>query len=122
MYDRYIKRLLDISFSILASILLLPLIFLIIIIQFILYAIRNIFFIQKRPGKNIKIFSLYKFKTMDNNENIFSDEERTTKFGRLLRSTSFDELPQLLNILKGDMSIIGPRPLLVEYIEKYSDE
>jgi lipopolysaccharide/colanic/teichoic acid biosynthesis glycosyltransferase len=85
-----------------------------------------IIFKQKRPGLNEKIFTLYKFRTMtdkkDNNGELLSDSERLTKFGKFLRSTSIDELPGLLNIIKGDMSIVGPRPLLVEYLDLYTDE
>lgn len=85
-----------------------------------------IFFKQERPGLNEKIFTMYKFRTMtdaiDKNGNLLPDNVRLTKFGKLLRSTSLDELPELINILKGDMSIIGPRPLLVEYLPLYNDK
>ena len=85
-----------------------------------------VIFKQKRPGKNEKIFTLYKFRTMtdakDKEGNLLPDSERLTKFGKTLRSTSLDELPELFNILKGDMSIIGPRPLLVEYLPLYNEE
>lgn len=85
-----------------------------------------VLFTQQRPGQNEKIFKIYKYRTMtdkkDENGELLPDEKRLTKFGQFLRSTSLDELPELLNILKGDMSIVGPRPLLVEYLERYSDE
>ena len=83
-------------------------------------------FTQERPGKDEKIFKMYKFRSMtdekDNNGNLLPDEQRLTSFGRKLRSTSLDELPELFNILKGDMSIVGPRPLLVDYLTLYNDE
>lgn len=86
----------------------------------------GVFFTQERPGKNAKVFKLIKFKTMtnerDENGNLLPDKERITKVGAFLRSTSIDELPQLLNIIKGDMSFIGPRPLLVQYLSLYSKE
>ena len=86
----------------------------------------NPFFVQKRPGKKEKTFNLIKFRTMNNkrdeNGNLLSDELRLTKYGRLLRSTSLDELPELINIFKGDMSIVGPRPLLVKYLSLYNVE
>lgn len=85
-----------------------------------------IIFKQKRPGKDEKIFTMYKFRSMsdqkDKNGNLLSDKERLTKFGRVLRSTSLDELPELFNILKGDMSIVGPRPLAIVYLEYYNEE
>ena len=85
-----------------------------------------VLFTQQRPGQNEKIFKIYKYRTMtdkkDENGELLPDEKRLTKFGQFLRSTSLDELPELLNIFKGDMSIVGPRPLLVEYLERYSDE
>lgn len=85
-----------------------------------------VIFKQQRPGKNEKIFTLYKFRTMtdkkDENGNLLPDSERLTKFGKLLRSTSLDELPELINILKGDMAIVGPRPLLVKYLPYYTEE
>jgi lipopolysaccharide/colanic/teichoic acid biosynthesis glycosyltransferase len=106
-------------------ILLLPII-LIVILVLIITNQRPFLFIQQRPGNQEKIFSLYKFATMTNdkdfNGNLLSDEERLTKVGKFLRKTSIDELPQLFNVLKGDMSIVGPRPLLIEYLEKYDNE
>ena len=86
----------------------------------------NPFFSQKRPGRNEKIFKLYKFRTMTNKKdaegNLLPDEKRLTKYGRFLRSTSIDELPELINILKGDMSIVGPRPLLISYLPYYTEK
>ena len=85
-----------------------------------------VFFCQKRPGKDEKIFTIYKFRTMtdkrDENGNLCSDDIRLTSFGRKLRATSLDELPQLLNVIKGDMAIVGPRPLMVEYLPYYTEE
>ncbi len=105
--------------------LLSPIILLLIILLFIANK-GNVFFIQERPGKNEKIFSLMKFKTMndkkDINGNLLPDIERLTKIGAFVRKTSLDELPQLINVLKGDMSLIGPRPLLVEYLPLYNAE
>ncbi|MGL5150743.1 MAG: sugar transferase [Clostridium sp.] len=120
-----IKRLLDIIISGIALILLSP----ILIIVSILIAIKlgsPVFFVQERIGKNNKVFKMIKFRTMknttDKSGNLLSDEERLTKFGKTLRSLSIDELPELINIFKGDMSIVGPRPLLVEYLPFYSEE
>ena len=125
MYSKYIKRVLDFTLSLIALIVLSP----ILLITAILARIKlgsPIIFKQKRPGKNEKIFTLYKFRTMTNEKdkegNLLPDSERLTKFGKFLRSTSIDELPELINILKGDMSIVGPRPLLVEYLELYNEE
>ena len=125
MYRKYIKRLLDFILSLLAIIVLLP----VLLITALLVRIKlgsPVIFKQKRPGLNEKIFTLYKFRTMtdkkDDEGNLLPDSERLTKFGKILRSTSIDELPELINILKGDMSIVGPRPLLVEYLELYNEE
>ena len=125
MYAKYIKRILDFILSLLALIVLSP----IMLILYILVRIKlgsPAIFKQKRPGKDEKIFTLYKFRTMtderDENGKLLPDEIRLTKFGKFLRSTSLDELPELVNILKGDMAIVGPRPLLVEYLEFYNDE
>lgn len=116
MYRKYIKRLLDFILSLIAIIILSP----ILLIVAILVRIKlgsPVIFKQKRPGLNEKIFTLYKFRTMtdakDEQGNLLPDEIRLTKFGKLLRSTSLDELPELFNILKGDMAIVGPRPQLV---------
>lgn len=116
MYRKYIKRILDFTLSLIALIVLSP----ILLITAILVKIKlgsPIIFKQQRPGKNEKIFTLYKFRTMtdkkDEEGNLLPDEQRLTKFGKMLRSTSIDELPELINILKGDMSIVGPRPQLI---------
>ena len=123
MYAKYFKRMLDFILSLIALIILSP----ILLIVAILVRIKlgsPIIFNQQRPGKNEKIFTLYKFRTMtdkkDENGNLLPDSERLTKFGKLLRSTSLDELPELINILKGNMAIVGPRPLLVEYLSLYN--
>ncbi len=125
IYERYIKRFLDFILSLMALIVLSP----ILLVVAILVRIKlgsPVIFNQERPGKNEKIFTLHKFRTMtdkkDENGNLLPDSERLTKFGRILRSTSLDELPELLNILKGDMSIVGPRPLLVRYLPYYTEE
>lgn len=119
------KRSLDVIFSFLALIFLLPVIFLISLIIFIFDG-NPIFFFQNRPGKDQKLFKLIKFKTMkniyDNEKKLLEDSKRLTKIGRFLRKTSLDELPTLLNVLKGEMSVIGPRPLLKEYLPLYSEE
>ena len=124
IYKRYIKRMIDILLSLTALVVLSP----VLIITAILVRIKlgsPILFKQKRPGLHEKIFTLYKFRTMTDERGeegeLLPDEERLTKFGKLLRSTSLDELPELINILKGDMSIIGPRPLLVRYLPRYNE-
>lgn len=125
MYAKFFKRFLDFVLSLCAVIVLSP-IFLILIFLGILFMKGNPFFCQERPGKNEKIFKLIKFRTMDNqkdrNGELLPDEVRLNKYGMFLRSTSLDELPELFNILKGDMSIIGPRPLLVRYLKRYNEE
>lgn len=125
MYKKYVKRILDFTLSLFALIVLSP----ILLIVFILVRIKlgkPAIFKQKRPGLNEKIFTLYKFRTMtdekDENGELLPDEKRLTKFGKILRSTSLDELPELVNILKGDMSIVGPRPLAVKYLPYYNKE
>lgn len=125
MYKKYFKRLLDVMISLFALMLFSP----ILLILAILIRINlgsPIIFKQKRPGKNGKIFEIYKFRTMNSNKdadgNLLPDNERLTNFGRFIRSTSLDELPELINIIKGEMSLVGPRPLLVEYLTLYSDE
>ena len=125
MYKNCIKRLLDILLS-LTGIILLCWLYLILFILVRVKLGSPVFFKQQRPGKNEKIFTLYKFRTMtdarDENGNLLPDEVRLTAFGKMLRSTSLDELPELFNILKGDMSLIGPRPLLVKYLPLYNEE
>ena len=125
MYAKYFKRVLDFLLSLIAIIILSPVLLIIAILVRIKLG-SPVLFKQKRPGKNEKIFTLYKFRTMtdkkDENGNLLPDEDRLTKFGKVLRSTSLDELPELFNILKGDMSIVGPRPLLVEYLKLYNEE
>lgn len=125
IYERFFKRFFDILISGLALLILSP-IFLVLAIFVRVNMGSPILFCQERPGKNEKIFKLYKFRSMsdkrDENGNLLSDEERLGRFGRLLRSTSLDELPELWNIFKGDMSLVGPRPLLVEYIPYYSEQ
>ena len=125
LYNKYIKRILDILIS-LTFIVLFSWLYLILVILVRIKLGSPILFCQKRPGYNEKIFTLYKFRTMtdkrDEKGNLLPDSERLTKFGSMLRSTSLDELPEMFNILKGDMSLIGPRPLLVEYLPYYTDE
>ena len=125
MYAKYIKRVLDLILSLMALIILMPLMIIITILVRIKLG-SPVIFKQERPGKNEKIFTLYKFRTMtdkkDENGNLLPDSERLTKFGKILRSTSLDELPELFNILKGDMAIVGPRPLVVQYLPYYTDE
>ncbi|MDT2703454.1 sugar transferase [Enterococcus dongliensis] len=125
VYEKYFKRGLDVLLSGIGLIVLSPVI-LIVAILVRLKLGSPIIFKQQRPGLNEKIFQMYKFRTMTDERdiagNLLSDEIRLTKFGKLLRGTSLDELPELINIFKGDMSIIGPRPLLVEYLELYNAE
>lgn len=124
-YERYFKRPLDIIISLLALVFL-SWIYLILIILGAIFMRGNPFFTQDRPGKNEIIFKLIKFRTMDNrkdkNGKLLPDDVRLNKYGRFLRSTSLDELPEVFNIIKGDMSIIGPRPLLVSYLDRYNKE
>ena len=125
MYPKYIKRMLDFLLSLAALLFLSP----VLLVLTVLGAVKmkgNPFFTQLRPGKNEKIFRLIKFRTMtcekDENGNLLPDEKRLTKYGKFLRSTSLDELPELFNILLGQMSIVGPRPLLVQYLPYYTPE
>lgn len=124
MYKRFVKRCLDFLLSLATLIILSPVLLLVsILVRCKLGS--PILFKQKRPGLHEKIFCMYKFRTMtdakDADGNLLPDEVRLTKFGKLLRSTSLDELPELFNILKGDMAIVGPRPLLVQYLPRYNE-
>lgn len=125
LYEKCIKRLLDFVLSLCALLVLSPL-FLILSALGLVKMKGNPFFSQERPGWHEKVFRLYKFRTMTNEKNkngeLLPDEKRLIPYGRFLRSTSLDELPELWNILKGDMSIIGPRPLLVKYLPLYNEE
>lgn len=125
MYQHFFKRLFDFLLSLIGLLVLSPL-FLILIVLGVVFMRGNPFFAQERPGWHEKIFKLIKFRTMDNrkdeNGNLLPDEVRLNKYGKFLRSTSLDELPELVNILKGDMAIIGPRPLLVRYLPRYNEE
>lgn len=123
-YEKYVKRPLDCFLSVIAFIVLSPLMLMLAVLVRIKLG-SPVFFVQERPGKNEKIFKLYKFRTMtdakDDNGNVLPDTARLTSFGKVLRMTSLDELPELLNIIKGDMAIIGPRPLLMEYLPYYTE-
>ncbi len=125
MYRLFIKRILDFFVALFGLAIALP----ILLVLIIILAIANrgsAFFFQKRPGKNEKLFSIIKLKTMDDNMDangkLLPDEDRLTKVGQLVRKTSLDELPQLINVLKGDMSLVGPRPLLISYLPLYNNE
>ena len=125
MYAKYVKRILDFLISLIAIIILSPIYLIVaILVRFKLGS--PVIFKQKRPGKDGKIFTLYKFRSMsdkkDENGNLLPDKDRLTKFGKVLRSTSLDELPELVNILKGEMSLIGPRPLAVSYLPYYNEK
>ena len=126
MYSLYIKRFLDFWMSLIVLIIISPLLLVVTIWLYFANKGAGALFFQERPGKDGKIFKVIKFKTMtderDAEGNLLSDAQRLTKAGRFVRSTSIDELPQLINVLKGDMSLIGPRPLLVEYLPLYSPE
>lgn len=125
MYTSSFKRIIDFILSLIGLIVLMP----IFIVVFVLLFVNNkgsVFFVQIRPGKREKLFKIIKFKTMndrkDSNGTLLSDAKRLTKLGAFVRKTSLDEIPQLINVLKGDMSLIGPRPLLPEYLPLYNDE
>ena len=126
MYKHFFKRILDIIISFLALLVLSP--FLIVVIVWLHFANKGtgVFFLQERPGKDEKIFKIVKFKTMtderDAEGNLLPDRERITPIGRVIRKLSIDELPQLVNVLKGDMALIGPRPLLPEYLPFYTEK
>ena len=125
MYQKFFKRFLDVVLSACALVILSPVLLVIAVLVRVKLG-SPVIFCQERPGKDEKIFKMYKFRSMtdarDENGELLTDELRLTKFGRLLRSTSLDELPELWNILKGDMSIVGPRPLLVRYLPYYTEE
>lgn len=126
LYKDHIKRILGFSISLLALICLSPVLLVVTVWLHFANKGAGAFFLQERPGKDAKIFKIIKFKTMtderDADGNLLPDALRLTRVGRIVRSTSIDELPQLINVLKGDMAIIGPRPLLKEYLERYSPE
>lgn len=126
MYKHFFKRFFDFWISLIVLVCLSPILLIITIGLHFANKGAGAFFLQERPGKNGKIFKVIKYKTMtdecDSEGNLLSDEERLTKVGRFVRSTSIDELPQFINVLKGDMSLIGPRPLLVQYLPLYSPE
>ena len=124
IYQKYIKRLLDIVLSLVALIVLSP-VFLVLIIVGTIVMKGNPFFTQVRPGYHEKLFKLIKFRSMtnakDSNGELLPDEDRLTPYGTFIRETSLDEIPEFINVLKGDMSIIGPRPLLVRYLPRYNE-
>lgn len=126
MYKHFLKRLFDFSFALVIIISVSPLIIAITVWLHIVNKGAGAFFIQHRPGKNGKIFKIIKFKTMtdelDSEGNLLADAQRITKVGRFVRTTSVDELPQLFNVLKGEMAIVGPRPLLIKYLPLYTAE
>lgn len=125
LYERFFKRLIDIVCSFTAIVILSPLMLLTALLVRI-YLGKPVLYVQERPGRYAKIFKLRKFRSMknttDQDGNLLSDEERLTSFGRMIRSTSLDELPELFCILKGDMSFVGPRPLLTEYLPYYTEQ
>src|SRR5574344_1466402 len=126
MYKHFFKRVIDFTIALLALLVIWPILLIIYIWLTIANKGAGAFFLQERPGKDGKIFKVIKFKTMtderDENGKLLPDAQRITKVGRFVRSTSIDELPQLFNVLKGDMALIGPRPLLVQYLPLYSPE
>ena len=126
LYRNFFKRILDFTIALVALICLSPLLIVVTIWLHFANKGAGAFFLQERPGKDAKIFKIIKFKTLtderDANGKLLPDAERLTRVGRFIRSTSIDELPQLINVLKGDMAIIGPRPLLIQYLPLYSPE
>lgn len=126
MYERSVKRTLDFVFVVCILAIVWPILLLLAFWLYFANKGAGAFFIQERPGKHGKIFKVIKFKTMtderDEDDNLLPDEKRLTKIGKFIRSTSIDELPQLINVLKGDMALIGPRPLLSQYLPLYSKE
>lgn len=125
MYKKWIKASIDFLIAFFLLICLSPFLIAIILLLSIEFG-KSVFFIQDRPGKNTKVFKIYKFRTMNNkiddNGKLLPDMQRLTVIGKLIRTSSLDELPQLFNVLKGDMSLVGPRPLLVSYLAKYTPE
>ncbi len=125
MYSLFLKRFIDFTLSLIALMIISPILLIVTILLYIVNQGKP-FFTQERPGKNARIFRVIKFKTMndkkDLNGKLLPDKERLTPIGQLVRSTSIDELPQLINVLKGDMSLIGPRPLLVKYLPLYNEK
>lgn len=126
MYKNFFKRIIDFTIVFIALLIIWPILLIITIWLHFANKGAGAFFTQERPGKNGKIFKVIKFKTMtderDENGKLFPDAQRLTKVGKFVRSTSIDELPQLINVLKGDMALIGPRPLLIKYLPLYSKE
>ena len=124
MYKNYLKRVFDFSIALFAIVIASPLMITVAVWLHFANKRAGVFFLQERPGRYGKIFKVVKYKTMtdekDSNGNLLPDEERLTPIGKFIRSTSIDELPQLINVLKGDMALIGPRPLLVKYLPLYS--
>lgn len=125
MYAKCFKRIIDFTLALIALVILSPILLILTIVGSIAMA-GNPFFVQPRPGKGEKIFNLIKFRTMSNKKdkegNLLPDDQRKSSYGNLLRKTSLDELPELINIIRGDMSVIGPRPLLVRYLPFYTEE
>ncbi|MFL0086345.1 sugar transferase [Tenacibaculum maritimum] len=124
LYSCFFKRIIDVLLSLIGLIVLFPVLLVVIVLLKINQG--GVFFLQKRPGKNDEIFEIIKLKTMtderDSKGVLLPDEKRITRIGQFVRSNSLDEIPQLINVLKGDMSLIGPRPLLVKYLERYTPE
>lgn len=125
MYENHVKRWIDFTLSSIGFVITLPLLLIMILIILLIYK-ENPFFTQRRPGKNGKIFHIIKIRTMNNAKdedgNLLSDSERLTSFGKFIRRYSLDEIPQLINVIKGEMSLVGPRPQLEEFLELYTDE
>ena len=126
MYKKVIKRLIDVVIAFIALLFVWPFLLLIMVLLYFSNKGAGVFFMQERPGKNEKIFKVIKFKSMSDKRNdkgeLLPDKDRITAIGKFIRKTSIDELPQLINVLKGDMSLIGPRPLLPEYLPYYTEK